>query len=158
VLGPGPLYVGCPSSDAITSHLAAASGAEVRNDVKVRGALWGKVTCTVHCCISYFLPLLLPLLLFMSQYRRPRRSTPPQLTIGCCVHCGVTQHCKAASSSSLVCLRTQVAKAAYDAATHKWLPASVLASDVTHVLAFVCTRGQGSVRCHHSSVLLEGAV
>jgi hypothetical protein len=38
VLGPGPLYVGCPSSDAITSHLAAASGAEVRNDVKVRGA------------------------------------------------------------------------------------------------------------------------
>jgi hypothetical protein len=36
VLGPGPLYVGCPSSDAITSHLAAASGAEVRNDVKVR--------------------------------------------------------------------------------------------------------------------------
>jgi hypothetical protein len=35
VLGPGPLYVGHPSSDAITSHIAAASGATVRNDVKV---------------------------------------------------------------------------------------------------------------------------
>jgi hypothetical protein len=36
VLGPGPLYAGSPSSDAITTHIAAASGATVRNDVKVR--------------------------------------------------------------------------------------------------------------------------
>lgn len=38
VLGPGPLYVGLPSSDAVTKHLAdtlKGSGAVVRNDVKV---------------------------------------------------------------------------------------------------------------------------
>ena len=34
VLGPGDLYVGVPSSDAITNHLAG-TGATVRNDVKV---------------------------------------------------------------------------------------------------------------------------
>jgi hypothetical protein len=38
VLAPGPLYVGHPSSDAVTSHLAlslTSSGSVVRNDVKV---------------------------------------------------------------------------------------------------------------------------
>lgn len=42
VLAPGPLYVGYPSSDAVTKHLAdslTSSGHTVRNDVKVLGAI-----------------------------------------------------------------------------------------------------------------------
>lgn len=49
VLAPGPLYVGCPSSDAVTQHLAAgltSSGNVVRNDVKVR--------CCLRPTLSYF--------------------------------------------------------------------------------------------------------
>jgi hypothetical protein len=48
VLAPGPLYVGHPSSDAVTAHLATSlnsSGSVVRNDVKVGRAV------AMHSCV-----------------------------------------------------------------------------------------------------------
>lgn len=64
VLGPGQeLYVGYPSSDAVTKHLAdslTGSGSVVRNDVKVRlvtpAGAWhsssnGTHPCVYRCCV-----------------------------------------------------------------------------------------------------------
>jgi hypothetical protein len=51
VLAPGQLYVGLPSTDAITQHLAAvatSAGAIVRNDVKVR-RLGARLSRTMLC-------------------------------------------------------------------------------------------------------------
>jgi hypothetical protein len=81
VLGPGPLFVGYPSSDALTKHLAESlksSGNFVRNDVKVclcftigwvGGSVWGRwvggwvggwVACpAIGSCISGELPFAL---------------------------------------------------------------------------------------------------